>query len=135
MIGGGTRARPDDRRVGPLVAAAGAGIVIGIAAGWTLLVLTRPSDNELQRAVLHEVGLPAELESAPVIGRTLDTYTDRIEARVLDEVRPSATLALAVGVIAGAAGTALACGAAQRSRAPQRHGSHENRKIAHACSH
>lgn len=128
MTGATVDERPVHRRLGGLAAGAAVGIILGITAGWILLTLSRPSDDELQRAVLDEVGLPADLEAAPVIGPALDTYTDRVEARVLDETRPSATLALAVGVVVGVAGTVAACAAGPRHRPAQQHRSHDSRE-------
>lgn len=128
--------RPVHRRLGALAAGAAVGIVLGIAVGWILLTLTRPSDDELQRAVLEEVGLPADLEAAPVIGPALDTYTDRVESRVLDETRPSATLALVVGVIVGVVtGTVGASAAGPRTRSTQHHRSHDSKEMAHGRHH
>lgn len=131
MTGADADARPDHRSLSKLAVRAMVGIVLGVAAGWAPLAITGPSDDELQRAVLDEVGLAADLESAPVIGPTLDAYTERIEARILDETRPSATLALAVGVIVGVTGTVAACAAGQRSRSAQDHRSHDDREMAH----
>lgn len=79
------------------------GIAVGAVCGWVTFSLTRPTEGELQRAVLHEVGLPQEIESAPVIGPVLDAYTDRVSRRVVQESRGSTTLALAVSVTAAAA--------------------------------
>lgn len=79
------------------------GIAVGVLCGWATLSLTRPSDGELQRAVLDELGLPEELESAPVIGPVLDEYTARVSRRVVQESRGSATLAFVVSVTAAAA--------------------------------
>lgn len=111
------------------------GTAVGIAAGWAVLALTRPSDDDLQRAVLDEVGLPADLEAAHVIGPALDTYTDRIERRVLEETRPSATLALGVGVISGVSGTVAGGAATKRIRSARDHPPHDDKEMAHGRRH
>lgn len=79
------------------------GIAVGALCGWATLSLTRPSDGELQRAALDELGMPEELESAPVIGPALDEYTARVSRRVIQESRGSATLAFVVSVTAATA--------------------------------
>lgn len=76
-----------------------AGVVAGLAGGWLVLGLARPSSDHLQRAALDEVGLPAELESAPMIGPLLDAYSERVQTRVIDETRPSLELAVVGGVV------------------------------------
>lgn len=73
-------------------------IAVGVLCGWATFSLTRPSDGELQRAVLDEFGLPEELEAAPVIGPMLDQYTTHVSRRVVQESRRSATLAYVVSV-------------------------------------
>lgn len=128
-------AQPVRRWVGGLAVTAAVGIAVGLAAGWAVLALTRPSDDDLQRAVLEEVGLPADLEAAPVIGPALDTYTDRIEDRILDETRPSATLALGVGVISGVTGTVAAHAAAERIRPARDQPPHDDKEVAHGRRH
>lgn len=99
----GTRPPVGDRRwprtaLLPLV-----GIAVGALCGWATLSLRRPSDGELQRAALDELGMPEELESAPVIGPALDEYTARVSRRVIQESRGSATLAFVVSVTAATA--------------------------------
>lgn len=130
-----TDARPARLRWAVLAAVSMVSIAAGIAAGWAVLTLTRPTDDELQRAVLDEVGLPADLETAPIIGPALDTYTDRIEGRILAESKPSATLALAVGVMVGVTGTVAAHAAAERMRPAQDHPPHDNTEMAHGRRH
>jgi len=128
-------AQPVPRWAGWLAVTAAVGIAVGLAAGWTVLALTRPSDDDLQRAVLDEIGLPAELEAAPVVGPALDTYTHRIERRVLDETRPSATLALSVGVIVGVTGTVTAHAAAARIRPARDQPPHDDKEVADGRRH
>lgn len=123
------------RWVGGLAVTAAVGVAVGIAAGWAVLALTRPSDDDLQRAVLEEVGLPADLEAAPVIGPALDTYTDRIEDRIVEETRPSATLALGVGVISGVAGTVAAHAVAERIRPARDQPPRNDEEMAHGRRH
>ena len=82
-------------------------VAAGVAAGLIVLVLSRPSQDELQRAALDEVGLPVQLESAPIIGPALDTYTERLEARIVAESRLSATASLSTGVVVAVGGAAL----------------------------
>ena len=118
-----------------LAVTAAVGIAVGIASGWAVLALTRPSDDHLQRAVLDEIGLPVDLETASVIGPALDTYTDRIESRVLEETRPSATLALGVGVISGVTGTVAAHAAAVRIRPAHDHPPRDDEEMAHGRRH
>ena len=77
----GTPLGPNRRR--GVVAVTVVNIAAGLAAGWVVLVLSRPSQDELQRAALDEIGLPVELERAPVLGPALDTYTERVSARVV----------------------------------------------------
>ena len=93
-------------------------IAAGLAAGWVVLVLTRPSQDELQRAALDEMGLPVELEGAPVFGPVLDTYTERVAGRVVAESRPSAAAALGAGVVV-AAGCSVSMVAAGRRDGPR----------------
>lgn len=128
-------ARPIRRWAGGLAGTVAVGIAVGIAAGWAVLAFTRPSDDDLQRAVLDEVGIPADLEAAPVIGPALDTYTDRIEGRVLEEARPSATLALGVGVISGVTGTVAARAATERTRPARDHPPRDDKEMAHGRRH
>lgn len=103
-----------------LVAVTLVGIAAGIAAGWLAITLTRPSTDELQRAALDEIGLPTELESAPMIGPALDAYTDRVEARVVEESRPSAMVALAIGVTVAVVATVAVTATADSVRARSR---------------
>jgi hypothetical protein len=69
--------------------------------------------------VLDELGLPEELESAPVIGPALDEYTARVSRRVVQESRGSATLAFVVSVTVAAAVSTIPH-VAWRSRATTR---------------
>jgi hypothetical protein len=78
------------------------GIAIGALCGWATFSFTRPSVGELQRSVLDELGVPEELESAPIIGPVLDEYTTRVSRRVVQESRGSATLAFVVSVTVAA---------------------------------
>lgn len=84
------------------------GIAVGALAGWATLSVTRPSDNELQRAVLDEIGLPAQLEASPLLGPAIDHYTTRITQRAIKESRGSATLTIVVTVAVTAVVTATA---------------------------
>jgi hypothetical protein len=82
------------------------GIAVGALAGWVTLSATRPSENDLQRAVIDEIGLPAELEASPLLAPVIDHYTTRITDRAVRESRGSATLAIALSVVVSAAATA-----------------------------
>jgi len=99
-----------------VAAAALVGVAVGLATGWITLGLTRPSNDEFQRAALDEIGLPADLEGAPLIGPALDTYSDQIEERIVAESRASAGLALAVGVVIAVVTTVAAHAGAGRLR-------------------
>lgn len=105
-------------------------IAAGLAAGWVVLVLTRPSQDELQRAALDEIGLPVELERAPVLGPALDTYTERVAARVVAESRPSAAAALGAGVVVAAGCSVAAVAGRDRLRL----GSVGRRGVVHDCA-
>ena len=48
-----------------MIAVTAVNIAAGLAAGWVVFVLSRPSQDELQRAALDEIGLPVELALAP----------------------------------------------------------------------
>lgn len=74
-------------------------VVVGLAATWLTLTLTRPRDDELQRAALDELGLPVGMESSPIIGPVLDDITEQITRRMINESRASATAASLVGII------------------------------------
>lgn len=74
-----------------------ASVLAGLMAGWLVITLHGPSEDELQRAVMDEIGLPPELESSPLLGSALDRYTERMKARVIAESRPSAVAAIAAG--------------------------------------
>lgn len=129
-------ARPDLPRWSSVAIAALIGVAVGLATGWIVLGLTRPSDDELQRAALDEIGLPAALEDAPVIGHALDTYTDRIEARITAESRSSAGLALAVAVIIAVATTTVASHTAfTRTNPTDPHQSDDSMEVAHGRRH
>lgn len=128
-------ARPDRRRWSSVAVAAMVGVAIGLAAGWIALGLTRPSDDELQRATLDEIGLPAELEGTPFIGPALDTYTDRIEARITAESRSSAALALAIGVIVAVTTTAAAHAGVTRTNPTDLQTSDDRMEVAHGRRH
>lgn len=91
-------------------------IAAGIAAGLIVLSLTRPSQDQLQRAALDEVGLPMELERAPFLGPALDTYTERIAARVVAESKPSAAAALGAGVAVAIVSSLATSAVAARDR-------------------
>ena len=77
--------------------------MVGLSATLITLTLTRPSDDELQRAALDELGLPVEMESAPIIGPVLDDVTEQITRRMINESRTTATTAALVGVIVAVA--------------------------------
>ena len=91
-------------------------ITAGFAAGLIVLGLTRPSHDQLQRAALDEVGLPVELERAPFLGPALDTYTERVAARVVAESRPSVAAALGAGVAVAIVGSLATSAVAARDR-------------------
>ncbi|WP_436792810.1 hypothetical protein [Actinospongicola halichondriae] len=74
-------------------------VVVGLAATWLTLTLTRPSDDELQRAALDELGLPVGMESSPIIGPVLDDITEQITRRMINESRASATVAALLGIV------------------------------------
>ncbi len=105
-------------------------IAAGLAAGWVVLVLTRPSQDELQREALDEIGLPVELEGAPVLGPVLDTYTERVAGRVVAESRPSAAAALGAGVVVAAGCSVVAVAGRDRLRL----GSVGRRGVVHDCA-
>ncbi len=128
-------ARPDLPRWSSLAIAALIGVAVGLATGWIVLGLTRPSDDELQRAALEEIGLPADLEDAPLISSVLDTYTDRIEERIVAESRSSAGLALAVGVIVAVTTTAAAHVSAARTSPTDPHQPDDDMEVAHGRRH
>ena len=107
-------------------------IAAGLAAGWVVLVLTRPSEDELQRAALDEMGLPVELEGAPVFGPVLDTYTERVAGRVVAESRPSAAAALGAGVVVAAGCFVATAAVAGQDRL--RVGSVGRRGVVHDCA-
>ena len=126
----GTPLGPNRRR--GVVAVTVVNIAAGLAAGWVVLVLSRPSQDELQRAALDEIGLPVELERAPVLGPALDTYTERVSARVVAESRPSAAAALGAGVLAAAGCSVATAEVAGRERL--RRGSIARRSVLHDCA-
>ena len=128
-------ARPGRRRWSSVALAALIGVAVGLATG-SVLGLTRPSDDELQRAALDEIGPPADLEDAPLISSVLDTYTDRIEARITAESRSSAGLALAVAVIIAVATTTVASHTAfTRTNPTDPHQSDDSMEVAHGRRH
>ena len=114
-----------------MIAVTAVNIAAGLAAGWVVFVLSRPSQDELQRAALDEIGLPVELEAAPVLGPALDTYTERVAARVVAESRPSAAAALGAGVVV--AGGCSVATAAVAGRGRRRLGS-VGRRVLHDCA-
>ena len=120
-----------NRRRG-IVAVTVVNIAAGLAAGWVVLVLSRPSQDELQRAALDEIGLPVELERAPVLGPALDTYTERVAARVVAESRPSAAAALGAGVVVAAGCFVATAAVAGQDRL--RVGSVGRRGVVHDCA-
>ena len=91
-------------------------LAAGLAAGLIVLSLTRPSQDQLQRAALDEIGLPMELERAPFLGPALDTYTERIAARVVAESKPSAAAALGAGVAVAIVSSLATSAVAARDR-------------------
>lgn len=120
MIGHDVAGPPHVDRWPRIVVLALVNIAAGLAAGLIVLALSRPSQDELQRAALDEAGLPVQLESAPVIGPALDTYTQRIEARIVAESRLSAIAALATGTVVAVGCAVLNQAVTVRRRPPRR---------------
>lgn len=128
--------RSGGRRGRGVAAAAVIGVVVGLATGWIALGLTRPSNDEFQRAALDEIGLPADLEGAPLIGPALDTYSNRIEERIVAESRASAGLALAVGVIIAVVTTVAAAQAGSAHTKPANpYPPDDDTEVAHGRRH
>lgn len=84
-----------------------AAVVLGAASGFIALSLTRPSDDELQRAILDEFGFDEDLESAPIIGPLLDDLTMKSQERAVEETRTSAIAAIVVGLVVGVLATMM----------------------------
>lgn len=120
MIGHDVAGSPLVDRWPRIVVLALVNIAAGLVAGSIVLALSRPSQDELQRAALEEVGLPVQLENAPVIGPALDTYTQRIEARIVAESRLSAIAALATGAVVAVGCGVLSQAVTVRRRPPHR---------------
>ena len=118
-----------------VVVAALVGVAAGLATGWIALGMTRPGDDELQRAALDEIGLPADLEDAPVIGPELDAYTNQVEERILAEYRFSIGLALTVGVIIAVATTVAAHAGAARTSPANPDQLDDDTEVAHGRRH
>ena len=111
---GGQQLGPD--RWKRVIALTVVNLAAGLAAGLIVLSLTRPSQDQLQRAALDEVGLPMELERAPFLGPAPDTYTERIAARVVAESKPSAAAALGAGVAVAIVSSLATSAVAARDR-------------------
>lgn len=78
-------------------------VAAGLVAGAIVFLVTRPSDDELQRAALDEFGLPPALADSPV-APVLDRIAERIADRALAETRTSALAALGTVAAVTAAG-------------------------------
>lgn len=90
-----------------VAAAAFISAVVAVSAALITISVTRPSDRELQRAAVDELGLPGFLLDVPGAQALADDITDRVTNRVIDESRPSIVTGLTVGGLTGAASAVI----------------------------
>jgi hypothetical protein len=92
------------------------GILISAVAGVTL-VATLPSDEEIQKMSLEELGLD-ELAQDTLIGGIIEQFMapvqERVRDRVVDDVYKSVALAAGLVVLVTAAGVVIISGDSRR---------------------
>lgn len=91
-----------------VAAAAFISAVVAVSAALITISVTRPSDRELQRAAVDELGLPGFLLDLPGAQVLVDEITDSVSHRVIEESRPSIATGLTVGGLTGAVSAVIA---------------------------
>ena len=92
------------------------GILISAVAAVTLMA-TLPSDEEIQKMSLEELGL-SDLDQGPLLQVLIETYMapiqERIRDRVIDDVYKGVALAAGLVVLVTAAGVVIISGDSRR---------------------
>jgi hypothetical protein len=91
-----------------MVASSLVSVLVAVAVAW----MTLPSQDEIQRQVASDFGVPRAVLEVPLVAQAVDVVTTRAQRAVLEASRDS----LVLGAAAGAA-TSLALSYAVASRA------------------
>ena len=92
---------------------------VALLAGIFVTTQTFPSDEELQRVSLEELGLDPNLVDQPFVRVLLDQIQEPVRDRVLDETRQSMYLGAGTMVLITVAGVALIATDHNRRRSPE----------------
>lgn len=96
-----------------------AGLVIGLAsaaAGAVAGAASLPSVEEMRRMSAEELGVDPDLLEHPLVAPIVDTMTERVEDRLMDEARRSVAVAVGASAAVAVAGVAIAELLDRRSR-------------------
>jgi hypothetical protein len=95
------------------------GLVIGLAsagAGALAGAASLPSVEEMRRMSAEELGVDPDLLEHPLVAPFVDTMTERIEDRLMDEARRSVAVAVGASAAVAVAGVAVSELLDRRSR-------------------
>jgi ABC-type Fe3+ transport system permease subunit len=114
-IGSGDDARSRSPRRRALLV----GLLIGLAsggAGAAAGAAALPSVDEMRRMSAEELGVDPDVLDLPLVASIVDAMTERVEDRLVDEVRRSVAVAVGASAAVAVAGVAVATLVERRPR-------------------